>query len=127
MKCKDCKNLKNRSTYGQCYAHENCKICKDSDDGCIMFESIIQTNGDRIRAGKINTKCDFPNESFKELKAEIARLRKDLQEIAGLRKDLQEIAEFAASEYEKRIPSPSCVEFFTIKRYSEKALKGDKT
>ena len=50
MKCKDCKNLKNRSTYGQCYAHENCKICKDSDDGCIMFESIIQTNGDRIRA-----------------------------------------------------------------------------
>lgn len=50
MKCKDCKNLKNRSTYGQCYAHEDCKICKDSDDGCIMFESIIQTNGDRIRA-----------------------------------------------------------------------------
>lgn len=50
MKCKDCKNLKNRSTYGQCYAHEDCKICKDSDDGCIMFESIVQTNGDRIRA-----------------------------------------------------------------------------
>ena len=50
MKCKDCKNLKNRSTYGQCYAHEGCKICKDSDDGCFLFESAIQTNGDRIRA-----------------------------------------------------------------------------
>ena len=50
MKCKNCKNLKNRSTYGECYAHEGCKICKDSDDGCIMFEPAIQTNGDRIRA-----------------------------------------------------------------------------
>lgn len=50
MKCKNCKNLKNRSTYGECYAHEGCKICKDSDDGCFLFESAIQTNGDRIRA-----------------------------------------------------------------------------
>lgn len=50
MKCKDCKNLKNRSTYGQCYAHEGCKICRDSNDGCIMFEPAIQTNGDRLRA-----------------------------------------------------------------------------
>lgn len=50
MKCKDCKNLKNRSTYGQCYAHEGCKICRDSNAGCIMFEPAIQTNGDRLRA-----------------------------------------------------------------------------
>lgn len=41
-----------------------------------------------------------------------------------LRKALKEIAKFADSEYEKRIPAPSCVEFSTIKRYAEKALKG---
>lgn len=41
-----------------------------------------------------------------------------------LREALKEIAEFADSEYEKRIPAPSCVEFSTIKRYAEKALKG---
>lgn len=42
-----------------------------------------------------------------------------------LRKKLEEIAEFANENYEKRIPSPSCVEFMTIRRYAEKALKGD--
>ena len=41
-----------------------------------------------------------------------------------LREALKEIAKFADSEYEKRIPAPSCVEFSTIKRYAEKALKG---
>lgn len=41
-----------------------------------------------------------------------------------LRKALKEIAEFANDEYGKRIPAPSCVEFLTIKRYAEKALKG---
>lgn len=41
-----------------------------------------------------------------------------------LRKALKEIAKFADSEYEKRIPAPSCVEFSTVKRYAEKALKG---
>ena len=51
MKCKDCKNLKNRSTYGQCYAHEDCKICKDSDDGCIMFESIVQHDEELVAIG----------------------------------------------------------------------------
>lgn len=50
MKCKDCKNLKNRFTYGQCYAHEGGKICRDSDDCCFLFEPIPQTNGDRFRA-----------------------------------------------------------------------------
>lgn len=42
-----------------------------------------------------------------------------------LRKTLEEIAEFANENYEKRIPSPSCVEFMTIRRYAEKALKGE--
>ena len=41
-----------------------------------------------------------------------------------LRKALKEIAKFADSEYGKRIPAPSCVEFSTIKYYAEKALKG---
>ncbi|WP_277201258.1 hypothetical protein [Victivallis vadensis] len=41
-----------------------------------------------------------------------------------LREALKEIAEFADSEYGKRIPAPSCVEFSTVKRYAEKALKG---
>lgn len=41
-----------------------------------------------------------------------------------LREALKEIAEFANDEYGKRIPAPSCVEFLTIKRYAEKALKG---
>ena len=41
-----------------------------------------------------------------------------------LREALKEIAEFANNEYGKRIPAPSCVEFMTISRYAEKALKG---
>lgn len=41
-----------------------------------------------------------------------------------LREALKEIAKFADSEYRKRIPAPSCVEFSTIKRYAEKALGG---
>lgn len=77
---------------------------------------ICGINNDEILP-EFNTKCDFLNESFKELKAENKRLRKALQEIA----------EFANEEYENRIPAPSCVKFFTIKRYAEKALKGDKT
>lgn len=52
--------------------------------------------------------------SAPELKAERDRLREALKEIA----------KFADSEYEKRIPAPSCVEFSTVKRYAEKALKG---
>lgn len=41
-----------------------------------------------------------------------------------LREALKEIAEFAGENFEKRILSPSCVTFMTIKRYAEKALKG---
>ena len=51
---------------------------------------------------------------IKELEAENGRLREALKEIA----------EFANDEYGKRIPAPSFVEFMTIKRYAEKALKG---
>ena len=41
-----------------------------------------------------------------------------------LREALEAIVKFADSEYEKRIPALSCVEFLTIKRCAEKALKG---
>lgn len=51
---------------------------------------------------------------IKELEAENGRLREALEDIA----------EFADEQYSKRIPAPSCVEFMTISRYAEKALKG---
>lgn len=63
---------------------------------------ICGINNDEILNPESNTKCDFLNESFKELKVENARLRKALQEIA----------KFADSKYEKRILAPSCSEFF---------------
>lgn len=50
-----------------------------------------------------------------ELKAENKRLRKALQEIAV----------FANVEHLKRVPSPSCAPFMTIRNHAEKALKGD--
>lgn len=62
---------------------------------------ICGINNDEILP-EFNTKCDFLNESFKELKAENERLQKGLQEIA----------KFADSKYEKRILAPSCSEFF---------------
>ena len=54
----------------------------------------------------------------------LARIAELEAERDRLRKALKEIAKFADSEYEKRIPAPSCVEFLTVKRYAEKALKG---
>lgn len=53
------------------------------------------------------------------------RITKLEEENKRLRKALEEIAEFANENYEKRIPSPSCVEFMTIRMYAEKALKWD--
>ena len=53
-------------------------------------------------------------------KARIAELEAERDR---LREALKEIAEFADSEYGKRIPAPSCVEFLTIKQYAEKALE----
>lgn len=56
--------------------------------------------------------------------ARAARIAELEAERDRLREALKEIAKFADSEYEKRIPAPSCVEFSTVKRYAEKALKG---
>ena len=58
---------------------------------------------------------DALQKRIKELEAENKRLRKTLKDIA----------EFADEQYSKRIPAPSCVEFMTIRRYAEKALKGE--
>lgn len=43
---------------------------------------ICDIDNEEILNPELNTKCDSLNESFKELKAENARLRKALQEIA---------------------------------------------
>ena len=84
-----------------------------------------------------NPKCFAYTEAFKTKKeaverwnnrpaeeAKTARIAELEAERDRLRKALKEIAKFADSEYEKRIPAPSCVEFSTVKRYAEKALKG---
>lgn len=56
--------------------------------------------------------------------AQAVRIEALEAENGRLREALKEIAEFANNEYGKRISAPSCVEFMTIKRYAEKALKG---
>ncbi len=60
-------------------------------------------------------------EGMEQQAARIAELEAERDR---LREALEAIAKFADSEYEKRIPAPSCVEFSTVKRYAEKALKG---
>ena len=66
--------------------------------------------------------------TFSEVGAQIMKQAARIEELEAerdrLREALKEIAKFADSEYEKRIPAPSCVEFSTVKRYAEKALKG---
>lgn len=68
------------------------------------------------RAPKLwNARKETPMQKrIAELEAENGRLREALKEIA----------EFTNDEYEKRIPTPSCVVFMTIKRYAEETLKG---
>ena len=85
--------------------HKGCPVEYTEAPALRMF-SVMEWNARPIedaRAGRIA-----------ELEAERDRLREALKEIA----------KFADSEYEKRIPAPSCVEFSTVKRYAEKALKG---
>ena len=72
--------------------------------------------------------CHDCKRTFSERDAKImkqaARIAELEAECDRLREALKEIAEFADSECGKRIPAPSCVEFLTINRYAEKALKG---
>lgn len=69
----------------------------------------------------------IPVERWNNRPAEEA-LQKRIAELEAernrLREALEAIAKFADSEYKKRIPAPSCVEFLIIKRCAEKALKG---
>lgn len=72
--------------------------------------------------------CHDCKRTFSERDAKIMKQAARVAELEAerdrLREALKEIAKFADSEYEKRIPAPSCVEFSTVKRYAEKALKG---
>lgn len=85
-------------------------LCKDCG---------AKTSFDGIRyavAGRWNCRPveDALKRRIKELEAENERLRGALKEIAV----------FAGENFEKRILSPSCVTFETIKLWAEKALKG---
>lgn len=68
--------------------------------------------------------CDEIGGVCKDMEAQAARIAELEAERDRLREALKEIAKFADSEYRKRIPAPSCLEFSTIKRYAEKALGG---
>ena len=85
------------------------------DVWCTVFdEPCIAINGDR---------CN----EYAQMKNLYERIKKRIEleaENKRLRKTLEDIAEFADEQYSKRIPAPSCVEFMTIRRYAEKALKG---
>ena len=87
-----------------------------SDDWCTAFdEPCIVVCGDSCKEyERIKNRYGSLEKRNEELEAENERLRGALKEIA----------EFAGKQYSKRIPAPSCVEFMTISRYAEKALKG---
>lgn len=67
--------------------------------------------------------CDEIGGVCKDMEAQAARIAELEADRDRLRKALKEIAKFADSEYEKRIPAPSCVEFLTINRYAERRWK----
>lgn len=74
--------------------------------------------------GEWENYCGEIGEVCKDLQKQDARIEVLEAENKRLRETLKEIAEFAGENFEKRILSPSCVTFMTIKRYAEKALKG---
>ena len=83
----------------------NCRPVEDS-----QAVRIVELEAD---VNRVKAESDIAWRSESKMTAECVRLRKALKEIAKL----------ADSEYGKRIPAPSCVEFLTIKRYAEKALE----
>ena len=80
------------------------------------------------RTGNNLLYCHDCEKTFSEVGAQIMKQAARIAELEAerdrLREALEAIAKFADSKYEKRIPAPSCVEFLTIKRCAEKALKG---
>ena len=87
------------------------------DDHCVQ---IMPNTGIMVQDALVREVQSMKNDDMKR-RARIAELEAERNQ---LREALKEIAKFADSEYEKRIPAPSCVEFSTVKRYAEKALKG---
>lgn len=87
-----------------------------SDDWCTAFdEPCIVVCGDSCKEyERIKNRYGSLEKRNEELEAENERLRGALKEIAV----------FAGENFEKRILSPSCVTFETIKLWAEKALKG---
>lgn len=83
------------------------------------FAELEQENRDQL--------IDYENRLYEARKYQQDAVRwcEELEaERDRLRKALKEIAKFADSEYEKRIPAPSCVEFLTIKLCAKNTLKG---
>lgn len=89
--------------------------CDDFDGPCAVV------NGDRCEEYEQIRKRDV---KISELEAQATKIAGLKAENKRLRKALEEIAKFANNECEKRGLAPSCVEFMTISRYAEKALKG---
>lgn len=97
---------------------EACKDCPHNIPR--MSAALLTGDGEALRdcAKLLFKDCELVPVGTKARIAELEAERNQLREA------LKEIAKFADSEYEKRIPAPSCVEFSTVKRYAEKALKG---
>ena len=99
-----------------------CHVAKRSPDTAEEFwnrRPIEDAQAARIAeleadVNRVKAESDIAWRSESKMTAECVRLRKALKEIAKL----------ADSEYGKRIPAPSCVEFLTIKQYAKKALEG---
>ena len=88
---------------------------------CLILALFLLLNGCAAENGQ-NT--EPPATTEPDISTYLTRIAELEAERNQLREVLKEIAKFADSEYEKRIPAPSCVEFSTVKRYAEKALKG---
>lgn len=104
--CKDCKRT---------FSERDAKIMKQA----ARIAELEQENRDQL--------IDYENrlcEARKYQQDSVRRCEELEAERDRFREALEAIAKFADSEYEKRIPAPSCVEFLTIKRCAEKALKG---
>lgn len=112
FKCPYCEGIATVAYNNLLYCHD-CKRTFSERDAKIMKQAARIAELEKMAEARKLANCLLEQER-NELEAERDRLRKALKEIA----------KFADSEYGKRIPAPSCVEFLTINRYAEKALKG---
>ena len=112
FKCPYCEGIATVAYNNLLYCHD-CKRTFSERDAKIMKQAARIAELEKMAEARKLANCLLEQER-NELEAERDRLRKALKEIV----------KFADSEYGKRIPAPSCVEFLTINRYAEKALKG---